>query len=139
RPASLVLVPGLLACADARREVSADSATSYAAASVPRMAEAVVQLSRAPASPAMATAPAASDRKLIESAELRIEVRNARAALQSADSAATLIGALLVDSHVSRNADGRQDATFTVNVPAARFAHLVAGLRRLGRSEEHTS
>ncbi|MEO8946698.1 MAG: DUF4349 domain-containing protein [Gemmatimonadaceae bacterium] len=75
--------------------------------------------------------------KLIRSAELEIEVKDIQSSMHLADSIVRQHGALLADSKLSQDADGRRQAELSIRVPSDSFANTVATLRQLGdvRSE----
>ena len=89
--------------------------------------------SRAPAAKPTAQAPApVLQRKLIRSAELRIEVRDVAEAVRLVDNAARTHEAVTAGAHIVQVADKRRDGNLTIQVPAARFDVMLAELRQLG-------
>jgi Domain of unknown function (DUF4349) len=72
------------------------------------------------------------DAKLIRTAELRIRVRNARAAVGRADSIAGRNGGAATDSRLTREDDGRQRADLTLRVPVDDLTSTLDALRSLG-------
>jgi len=88
---------------------------------------------------AMAPAPNAplqdvrvTQRKLIRSAELRIEVAHVDSAIRLVDAAMRSHEAVVANAQVSQISDKRRDATVSINVPANRFDETLTELRRIG-------
>ncbi|HEY7394493.1 MAG TPA: DUF4349 domain-containing protein, partial [Gemmatimonadaceae bacterium] len=71
-------------------------------------------------------------RKLIRSANLRIEVAHVDSAMRLLDAAMRSHEALVANSQVSQITEKRRDATVSINVPANRFDETLADLRRIG-------
>jgi hypothetical protein len=71
-------------------------------------------------------------RKLIRSANLRIEVAHVDSAMRLLDAAMRSHEALVANSQVSQITETRRDATVSINVPANRFDETLADLRRIG-------
>jgi hypothetical protein len=87
--------------------------------------------------------PAAGDwagQKLIRSADVRIQVRDAAIAARQADDVARMHGGLVADSHITQGDRSPTDASFVIRVPADSFDAAIADVRRLGRvRSENTS
>lgn len=84
---------------------------------------------------AQGAAPAATywaAQRLIRTADMRIQVRDAAAAVNAADSIARSNESLLADSHTTQDADGKKTADVVLRVPTARFAGVLQALRSLG-------
>ena len=78
--------------------------------------------------------------KLIRSAELRIQVRDAALAARQADDVARAHAGLVADSHITQADRAPTDARIVVRVPADSFDAAMDGLRHLGRvRNENTS
>jgi hypothetical protein len=75
----------------------------------------------------------AEPRKLIRTAELRIQVENVAQALARADSGAAIHEASVTDSRRNTQPDGQATAQITLRVAAPRFDDLLTDLRRLGK------
>jgi len=74
-----------------------------------------------------------AEQKLIRSADLRIQVRDVTAAVARADTVARAAQALLADTRIDQDEDGRHTAVLVIRVPAERFTPMLEGLRRLGQ------
>jgi len=72
-------------------------------------------------------------RKLIRSANLRIEVAHVDSAMRLVDAAMRSHDAVVANAQVSQISDKRSDATVSISVPANRFDETLAELRRIGR------
>lgn len=79
-----------------------------------------------------APAPQSVERKLIRSANLRIEVKHVDSAMRLIDAAVRTREALVADARFSQTPDTRRDAVVSINVPASRFDETLADLRRVG-------
>ena len=71
-------------------------------------------------------------RKLIRSANLRIEVAHVDSAMRLIDAAMRSYEAVVANEQVSQISDKRRDATVSINVPANRFDETLTALRRIG-------
>lgn len=76
--------------------------------------------------------PASVGRKLIRSADMRIQVREVAAAARRADEVARAHAGFVAESHVSRNDRTPKDASFVLRVPADSFDAVLTGLREIG-------
>ncbi len=108
-------------------------------ASVPleRADERAVQLEERPSGvagelSASATQSLSEQQKLIYTAELSLEVDNARLAVEAADSLAVASGGLVADSRITQNADGKETATVRLRIPSQRLDEVLVQLRQLG-------
>lgn len=70
--------------------------------------------------------------KLIRTADMRIQVADAAAAVSAADSIARANESLLADSRTTQDAEGKKTADVVLRVPTARFAGVLQALRGLG-------
>lgn len=77
--------------------------------------------------------------QIIRTAELRVEVHDARKAAQAADSIATRYGATIGDTRVSQETDDRRVAQLTIRVPAEHMGEVLVALRKLGDVKEETT
>lgn len=89
-----------------------------------------------PAGDASETADFSDARKLVRNAELRIQVANVVAAMAHVDTAAHVFGAMIVDSHASRDPNGRGDGRVVVRVPAPKLDALLTDLRAVGKVQD---
>jgi hypothetical protein len=79
-------------------------------------------------------------RKLVRNVELRIQVENVVAAMAHVDTTAHTFGAMIADSHASRDPNGRGDGRVVVRVPAPKLDALLTDLRAIGKvQDEQTS
>ena len=89
---------------------------------------------RSVASPGGASfAPAARNRKLVRTAEMRIEVANAEEAARKAEAIAKNVGGLVGSMNLARSEAGSVSATLSARVPVDRFEDALAKLRDLGK------
>lgn len=109
--------------------VAADSATPAQKGLVFEQAQ---RMAPAPAS-AFAYQAERTDRKTIQTADLRIQLDDVAAATRSADSIAALAQGLVANAHRSQGENGYSEASLTIRVPADKFADALAALRQLGR------
>jgi len=96
-----------------------------------------VQLEERPSAvadePSASAAQSLSDQqKLIYTAELALEVDNARLSVEAADSLAVASGGLVADSRITQNADGKETATVRLRIPSQRLDEVLVQLRQLG-------
>ena len=84
---------------------------------------------------------AVAQRRLIRSAELRMEVERVVLALNRADSIATAQGGLVADMRVSQDRNGKREATAILRVPSGVLTETLTALKQLGdvRNEVVTS
>jgi hypothetical protein len=71
-------------------------------------------------------------RKLIRSANLRIEVAHVDSAMRLVDATMRSHEAVVANAQVSQVSEKRRDATVSINVPANRFDETLAALRHIG-------
>jgi hypothetical protein len=76
---------------------------------------------------------APTDRKMIRTAQLRIELEDVARAVRSADSIAIAAQGVLANSQSTHGEGGATEAQLTLRVPADRFAIVLDRLRSLGR------
>lgn len=81
----------------------------------------------------VASPPALPDRKVIRTAEIRIQLDDVAAGSKAADSIATALSGLVASSHISQGDRGETESQLTIRVPTVRFADALAALRTLGR------
>jgi hypothetical protein len=79
-----------------------------------------------------------ADRKLIRTAQLRLQVRDVPAAITRADSIAKSRQALVADSRTRLDADGTRTADLVLRVPAAQLDELLRTLRAIGDVESES-
>lgn len=77
--------------------------------------------------------PAVFNRKLIRTAELRIQVDDVTVAVRNAGRIAGMRDAFVADLRANGTDIGSQDAQLTIRVPAPRFDEALDDLRRLGK------
>lgn len=106
--------------------VSADSAVPPSMPAVERMEAVVMSRGGAPA-------PAPMDRKIIRTAELRIELDDVPRAARLADSIAARAGGEIAHSTLSQGDRGAMESQVTIRVPVTRFNEAMVALRNLGR------
>ncbi len=114
----------------ADRSGGANASIEAGQASAPALARANVDQPSA--------APFWDAQKLIRSADLRVEVKDVQNAMRSADSLVKLRGALIADSKLGQDADGRHQAELVIRVPSERFAATLAALRQLGEMRDES-
>ena len=121
-----VLLALLAACGDSGpRRSAADNAPAARAAMVAERA-------RTTETQIASVASFTAAQKLIRSAEMRIQVKDVRAAVQLADSIARTHGGMLADNQLSQDAQDRHESQLVLRVPSDRFAETVAALGQLG-------
>jgi hypothetical protein len=76
-----------------------------------------------------------ADRKIIYTAQLSLVVKNLDEAEKQIDDLLTTSGGRLVRSESRGDAGSKRTASFTLEVPSAKFRPFVAGLRKLGVPE----
>ena len=118
-----------------RQQYDTTVPTGSVVAATPRaeVAKELVAMAPAPAPNApLQDAAHVTQRKLIRSAELRIEVAHVDSAMRLVDAAMRSHEAVVANAQVSQISDKRRDATVSINVPANRFDETLAELRRIG-------
>ena len=126
--------------------VAAGGCNSLPSRETAAAADAVIAESVAPAPPPVAAAPASrlemaeqaavtvqADRKIIRTAEIRVELDDVANALRVADSIASAHNGLVASSRRLQGDRGANEAFVTLRVPAARFNDALASLREMGR------
>lgn len=109
-------------------------------AAVPRADQAAARIGVAAAAPlAEAAQQSTTDRKLIRTGELEVRVRNARDAMQRADSIVRANRGLITDSRLSRDDNARERASITLRVPADDFVNTINALKTLGVTTSEAS
>ena len=114
------------------KRVTSLSATATPAAEAPNELAAMRSVPPAP-NAAPQDAAQIVQRKLIRSANLRIEVAHVDSAMRLVDAAMRSHDAVVANAQVSQISDKRSDATVSISVPANRFDETLAELRRVGR------
>jgi hypothetical protein len=138
----VIVFAGIVALTTVRRgSQQSPAAAGFLTASDSRQFARVAAAAAAPAdamdvvaaSPPAPTTLAWPGQKLIRSAELRIQVRDAAAAARSADGIARAHAAVVADSRISQADRAPADARIVIRVPADSFDAVMDGLRHLGR------
>jgi hypothetical protein len=148
--AAALLVAAVTSCSEGRKSLSsATSARTDEAAGAPPPASVPAALrslgyvqdkpaAAVPAQPAVApvvaTAPGslATNRKLIRTAQLNLEVPSYDRAAEAVTRAAEDAGGYVAESRAARADAGRRGGSLTVRVPAERFTALLPALKSLG-------
>ncbi len=132
------VILGLAAC-NAAEPVTSDRAEMAAdMSSVPSAAPSTTRMAVAAAPPPMeeglaAQAQTTIDRKVIRTAQLRIELEDVARAVKSADSIAAAAQGVLANSNSTHGDNGARESHLMLRVPAEHFAVVLEGLRALGR------
>jgi hypothetical protein len=88
---------------------------------------------------ASSVAYAAAERKMIRTAEVRVEVEDAEKTLQECENLARQYAGFVGNTSVSRHSDGGKAGSATIRVPVARYDEALAKVRGLGKVESISS
>lgn len=88
---------------------------------------------------ASAIAHAATERKMIRTAEVQVEVEDAEKTLQECENIARQYAGFVGNTSVSRHSDGGKAGSATIRVPVARYDEALAKVRGLGKIESTSS
>ena len=125
------LIAALTLCGACERNQMATESVATSADSA--VAPAPMAFARATNAPVETTAQAPVDRKLIRTAELRIQLDDVGKAVAAADSIAVALNGLIANTQRSQADGGYAEASMTIRVPANRFDEAMTALRTLGR------